>query len=115
MNVELRQRLRYQLQVPVEIEWHSDRGRQKARGFTKDISSKGVFLFCESEIPLDTRLHLVIFLRTDGLGPMVTIDIVAKVCRVVKRLAEGELPGFAVHNYRYKIKGRLPPADLLAD
>jgi PilZ domain len=115
MRKELRQRLRYELQVPVEIEWQSNTGKQKARGFTKDISSKGIFIFCESEIPLDAHLHLLIFLRTDGLGPMVTVDVVAKVCRVVKPIAEGDLPGLAVHNYRYRINSRLNEAALQVD
>jgi hypothetical protein len=106
MRKELRERLRYQLQFPVEIEWQSDTGKQKARGFTKDISSKGVFIFSESEIPLDAHLHLMISLRTDGLGPMVTVDVVAKVCRVENPPAKGGLPGVAVQNYRYKILGR---------
>jgi len=111
MRKELRQKLRYELQVPVEIEWQSNAGKQKARGFTKDISSKGVFLFCESEIPLNAYIHLTIFLRTDGLGPMVTLDVVAKVCRVVKALAQGDVSGLAVQNYRYKIKGGLGGTD----
>jgi hypothetical protein len=111
MRKELRKQSRYELQVPVEIEWQSNTGKQKSRGFTKDISSRGVFLFCDSEIPLDEYIHLTILLRTDGLGPMVTLDVVAKVCRVVKAVTEGELSGLAVQNYRYKIKGRSTGAD----
>ena len=115
MRKELRRRLRYQLHFPVEIEWQSDRGKQKAKGFTKDISSKGVFIFCESEIPLDAHLHLLIFLRTEGLGPKVTLEVVAKVCRAVKPLAKGDLSGVAVQNYRCKINGRGSGHDLLAN
>jgi len=115
MRKESRKRLRYQLHFPVEIEWQSDTGKQKARGFTKDISSKGVFIFSESEIPLDAHLHLLIFLRTEGLGPMVTLDVVAKVCRAVKPLAKGELSGVAVQNYRCKISGGGSGHELRAD
>jgi hypothetical protein len=111
MGKELRNQLRYELQVPVEIEWQSNTGKQKARGFTRDISSKGVFLICEPKIPLGSYIHLTIFLRTDGLGPKVTLDVVAKVCRVVKPVAEGEIPGLAVQNYRFK----LSEPDLLLD
>jgi PilZ domain len=107
MRKELRKQSRYQLQLPVEIEWQSNTGNQKDRGFTRDVSSKGVFLFCESEIPLDAHLHLVIFLRTDELGPMVTLDVFAKVCRVVKPLAEDDLSGLAVQNSRCNIKSIL--------
>jgi hypothetical protein len=98
--------LRYELQVPVEIEWQSNTGKRKALGFTKDISSKGAFLFCEPEIPLGSYIHLTILLRTDGLGPRIILDVVAKVCRVVKPLDKGGLSGLAVQNYRFKMNGR---------
>lgn len=115
MRKELRQKARYGLQFPAEIEWQSKGGRRKIRGFTKDISSKGMFLLCESEVPIDAQLHLTILLRTDGLGPMVTLDVVAKVCRVVKPLAQGELSGVAVQNYRFKLNGRSSGAEMHAD
>ena len=115
MPKELRNQLRYELQVPVEIEWQSNTGKQKARGFTRDISSKGVFLFCEPEIPLGSYIHLTIFLRPDGLGPKVTLDVVAKVCRVVKPVAEGEISGLAVQSYRFNLNGKLNEQDLLMD
>src|SRR5580700_2623507 len=111
MGKELRNQLRFELQVPVEIEWQSNTGKQKARGFTRDISSKGVFLICEPEIPLGSYIHLTIFLRTDGLGPKVTLDVVAKGCRVVKTVAKGETSGLAVQNYRFKLNDQ----DLLLD
>jgi hypothetical protein len=98
--------LRYELQVPVEIEWQSITGKQKALGFTKDISSKGAFLFCKPEIPVGSYIHLTILLRTDGLGPRITLNVVAKVCRVVKPLDEDGIPGLAVQNYRFKMNGR---------
>jgi len=103
MHKELRGQLRYELRVPVEIEWESNAGKQKVVGFTKDISSNGVFVFCNPDIPLGTFLHLTILLRTDGLGPKITLDVTAKVCRVVKSIADGELSGFAVQNYRYRM------------
>jgi hypothetical protein len=114
MRKELRNQLRYELQVPVEIEWQSNTGKQKNRGFTKDISSKGVFLFCKSEIPVGSYVRLNIFLRYEGLGPRVTIDCTARVCRVVHALAEGDLAGIAVVNRHYKVKGRLSATDLVA-
>ena len=113
MRKELRKQSRYGLQAPVEIEWHSNTGKQKARGFTRDISSKGAFLFCKPEIPLGSHIHLTILLRTDGLGPMITLDVVAKVCRVVKPLVEGEMSGLAVQNYRFKMSGSLKEPDLM--
>jgi hypothetical protein len=103
MHKELREQLRYELRVPVEIEWESNTGKQKAMGFTKDISSNGVFVFCKPDIPLGTDLHLAILLRTDGVGPKITLDVTAKVCRVVKPIAKDELSGFAVQNYRFKM------------
>jgi hypothetical protein len=115
MGKELRNQLRYELQVPVEIEWQSNTGKQKARGFTRDISSKGVFLICEPKIPLGSYIHLTIFLRTDGLGPKVTLDVVAKVCRVVKPVAEGEISGLAVQSYRIKLNDKLNEHDLIMD
>jgi hypothetical protein len=105
MRNELRQQVRYELRVPVEIEWQSKIGKQKARGFTRDISSEGAFLFCEPQIPLGSYIRLTIFLRTDGLVPTVTLEVVAKVCRVVKQIAEGETSGFAVQHYRFKLNG----------
>jgi hypothetical protein len=93
----------------------SKTGRQKAHGFTRDISSKGVFLLCKPEIPLGSYVHLTIFLRTDGLGPKVTLDVVAKVCRVVKQVAEGEIAGLAAQSYRFKLNGKLNEQDLLVE
>lgn len=115
MRKESRSQSRYEIQVPVEIEWQSNSGKQKARGITRNISSKGAFLFCEPEIPLGSYIHLTIFLRNDGLGPTVMLDVVAKVCRIVRPDGKGELSGLAVQNYRFKMNGKLNEQDLLVD
>ena len=114
-DMELRKQTRFELQVPVEIEWQSKSGKQKARGFTRDISSKGAFLFCEPEVSLGSHIHLTIFLRSDGLGPQITLDIVGKVCRVVKAVNDGEMSGLAVENYRLRMNGKLTEEELLVD
>jgi PilZ domain len=113
--MELRKQARYDLQVPVEIEWQSNAGKQKARGLTRDISSKGAFLFCEPEIPLGSYIHLTIMLRSDGIGPQITLDIVGKVCRVVKPADVGQISGLAIENYRLKMNGKLTEEELLID
>ena len=114
MYKELRQEVRYDLQVPAEIEWQSNTGKQKTRGFTRDISSKGVFLLSKSEIPVGSYVRINIFLHDEGLGPRVTIDCTARVCRVVQALEEGDLAGIAVVNRNYKIRRRLNAAALVA-
>ena len=113
--MEFRQHTRYEIQVPVEIEWQSEAGKQKARGFTRNISSKGAFLLCEPEIPLGSYIHLTILLRTEGVGPQVTIDVIGKVCRVVKPMAESEISGLAVQNFRLQMNDKINVEDLVMD
>ena len=90
-------------------------GKQRALGFTRDISSKGAFILCEPEIPLGSYIHLTILLRANGPGPRITLDVIAKVCRVVRPLTEGETSGLAVQNYRFKLKSRSNASDFLMD
>jgi hypothetical protein len=115
MQMEFRHHTRYEIQVPVEIEWQSETGKQKARGFTRNISSKGAFLFCEPEIPMGSYVHLTILLRTDGVGPQVAIDVVGKVCRVVKPIGEGEISGLAVENFRIQMNDKVNEENSVLD
>ena len=51
----------------------------RLEGHCRDISQKGIFIFTEEEIPIDTACEITLVLG--GTAPAVKLDIVGKVVR----------------------------------
>ncbi len=62
-SVERRKTARYQLRVPVIIQWNNQEGaRQQGGGFSRDISTGGVFVLCNASPPTNTAISLEVLL-----------------------------------------------------
>jgi hypothetical protein len=78
------------LQLPVTV--RNDQG--ESQGVSRDLSSSGIFLYCDSKLELGSKLELVIMLPADfGVGPGGWSLCEASVVRVEK--SEGKGVGFA--------------------
>jgi len=61
--VERRNSTRYRLQAPVIFRWTDSRGGSHQQGgFTRDISTRGAFIFCESPPPLQAGVTVDVML-----------------------------------------------------
>ena len=70
VKVELRKAVRYRLDLPVTFRWAAPCGeRRLGMGFTRDISSASIFVFCENCPPTDAYVSCeVMLLRPEGQG-----------------------------------------------
>ncbi len=61
--MESRKTVRYQMRVPVIIKWNDEQGvRQQGGGFTRDISTGGIFVLCPAYPPAGTAVALEVLL-----------------------------------------------------
>ncbi len=85
VTVEHRKIYRYQLRVPAVIQWGWQPGiRQQVEGFTRDISTRGVFVCCPVSPPAGAAVELEIRLpplaaaaqglRLQAEGQVVRVD-----------------------------------------
>jgi hypothetical protein len=70
VKVELRRAVRYRLDLPVTFRWASRCGEGRlGMGFTRDISSASIFVFCENCPPPDAYVSCEVMLsRPEGQG-----------------------------------------------
>jgi PilZ domain len=96
----LRAAVRYELTAPVVFTWIDSTGAaQEKRGHTRDISPKGVFVFCSVCPPQGTSLEMSIYLSVSSEHSR-DVRIEAQGCVLrVEPGAEGEGRGFSVRNY----------------
>jgi PilZ domain len=115
MYIERRQQNRFELRAICEFEWRDSQNvKRSAEAVCRDISSKGLYLWSESLPPVGTYIALKVFLKTQGAGPKLLIEITARVVRVVPAKASDDVPAIAVENKFYQLKRRLvSPDDLI--
>src|SRR5947207_2062138 len=83
---------RYRLSLPVLLRWHNGEAHT-CGGFTRDVSTKGVFVLCREKLPLNTTIQIEILLPTSGQLPGTALKTTA---HVVRTYDENEGVGFAV-------------------
>lgn len=89
-----RRALRFQMRVPVIFCWSDEQGQAKqGGGFTRDISTAGVFVYSAAPPPVGTSVEIDVLLpiRAGG-GPGARLHSPGRVVRVESR---GEHGGFA--------------------
>ena len=91
--------VRYELRAPAVFAWVDHAGmRQERRGYTRDISPKGAFVFSLACPPSGTSLEMSIFLSVASQHERdVRIDSVGSVVRVEAE-QNGLARGFSVQN-----------------
>lgn len=99
------------MRAAVDFEWTSEGIPYRARGFTRDINSKGMFIYSHSQPPAKADLEVAVFFRSVAEA---TTNIEMKARALVIRVELGANPGiyhgFAVLNKSYRLqKGKSRP------
>jgi hypothetical protein len=111
---ELRAVQRYSVSLPVCVTWRAPEGADRPlNGFTRDISTRGMFVFADAEPAEGDLLEFEIDLALDEVTPLV---VVRGEGRVVRAERPSEQPaGFAVHNVWFRLcepeQGQALPLD----
>ena len=83
---------RYRLNLPILVRWHNGE-TYTCGGFTRDVSTKGVFVLCSEKLPLNTTVEIEILLPTSGKIPGRALKSTG---RVVRTYDENEGEGIAL-------------------
>jgi hypothetical protein len=83
---------RYRLNLPVLVRWDQG-GTHTCGGFTRDVSTNGVFVLCSEELPLAATVQIEILLPSSGQVPGTALKSTG---RVVRNYGESEAAGFAI-------------------
>jgi len=111
-GTERREHPRYSVRALVDFEWMDDGMLRRGQGQTRDISSKGIFVYSPSEPPTKADLEVEVFLSP--VAEAVTkLRISAKglVIRVEPATKFGEDGGFAVLNKSLILLNGAPSED----
>jgi len=88
--------LRYSLSVPVLYRWVGDDGGERyGAGFTRDVSTAGMYIMCETHPPpIDTPLAIEVSLPSlSSQGTRMNLKAGATV---VRKAGPSEIKGFAI-------------------
>ena len=101
---ELRAAERFAVSLPVSLNWQATGklGRQE-RGFTRDISTQGMFVFARTGPAPGRLLEFEIDLALDANSPLLQVKGEGRVVRRERPAAESKLSGFAVVNLCFKL------------
>ena len=96
---EKRTTRRFSLDLPISVKF-IDSSKQELAGHTRDVSSRGVYMYLETEIKIDAPIEFVMILpREVTLADPIRVRCIGKVLRVDKRDQE---QGVAVAIEKYE-------------
>jgi PilZ domain len=99
---EKRNTRRFSLDLPISIKF-LDNGRQELAGHTRDVSSRGVFMYLDTEITADAPIEFVMTLPAEiTLSDPIRVRCTGKILRVDKAVHE---QGVAVAIDKYDFLG----------
>jgi hypothetical protein len=99
---EKRNTRRFSLDLPIPVRF-LDNGKRELAGHTRDVSSRGVFMYLDSEITAGAPIEVVMTLPTEiTLSDPIRVRCTGKILRVDK--AEQE-QGVAVAIEKYDFMG----------
>ena len=99
---EKRTTRRFSLDLPISVKF-LDNGRQELTGHTRDVSSRGVFMYLDTEITMDAPIEFVMTLPTEiTLSDPIRVRCTGKILRVHKAAHE---QGVAVAIEKYDFLG----------
>lgn len=104
-ELEQREKIRFGVRALAKFEWFDGQGvRHQEQGFTRDISSKGLFIFSNSLPPAKVDLQIDVFLGgMPGAEPNLELSAKALVIRLEPATNPGTYGGFAVLNRSYSL------------
>ena len=102
--MELRKHIRFQVEVPIFFSWKDPRGiRQEGRGYTRDISPRGVFVYTEEIPPVGTYLsYEALFPALGKASTGLRMQVDGQVLRV-EPAAESRGGGFATIGEKFAL------------
>ena len=99
-----RERARYGVRVPVDFEWMEKGVVRRGRGLTRDISTKGMFIYSDSEPPAMANLRVRVSFRSIAEAERdLQVSAWASVIRVEPPSHPEVIYGFAILNTSYKL------------
>jgi len=106
-RLERRQQTRHGLRLRSNFEWTDTEGVvHAAQGFTRDICSKGMFIYADFQPPPKADLHVEVLLSSDlefKEDHQLRLRASALVLRVEPTLNSGVQGGFATLNKSYEL------------
>ena len=97
---EKRSTRRFSLELPISVKFVNN-GRRESAGHTRDVSSRGVFMYLETEINEGTPIEFVMTLPTEvTLAEPVRVRCNGKVLRVT-RVEQEQGVAVAIDNYDF--------------
>ena len=97
--LEQREQFRYGVRALVDFEWVDEGVLRKGQGLTRDISSKGMFIYSDSEPPAKADLRVKVSFGSPAQGfTGVHLRANALVVRVESSSIPGIQDGFAILN-----------------
>jgi PilZ domain len=110
--LERRDHTRYGVRALVDFEWIDNGVPHRGQGVTRDISSKGMFIYSDSEPPSKADLQVEVALWAVTEAPAnVRMSAKALVVRVESAASSDSLRGFAVLNRTCKLHDGLTSSD----
>jgi hypothetical protein len=110
--LERREHTRYGVRALVDFEWIDEGESHHGRGLTRDINSKGMFIYSDSEPPVKTDLQVEVSFSGIAETPTnLRLSAESLVIRVDSAPSGDERRGFAILNRSYKLRGALAPND----
>jgi hypothetical protein len=102
--LERREQTRYGVRARVDFEWVEEGVLQRGQGLTRDISSKGMFIYSDSEPP--PRADLRVRVSFSSVAEALT-SVQLRALALVLRLEPASSPelqhGFAILNRSYEL------------
>jgi hypothetical protein len=110
--LEQREHTRYGVSALVDFEWLEEGVLRRGQGLSRDISTKGMFIYSDSTPPikadLRVRVSFVPFARTPT---KIQLRAISLVLRVESPLSPGADHGFAILNRRYELHDGVSPIE----
>ena len=110
--MEQREHTRYGVRAHVDFEWMEEGVLQTGRGLTRDISSKGMFIYSDSRPPTKADLQVkVSFSSFAQTLTKVQMRANSLVIRVEPASTHGTDYGFAILNKSYELHDGVSPIE----
>jgi hypothetical protein len=104
-GLDRRRQIRFELRAPALFWWNDRDGIVlKGQGFTRDISSHGVYCYAESLPPTDIDIHIDILFSSflEGQHPL-QLSAKARVTRTERRASDDRLGGFVAVSKMFEL------------
>jgi hypothetical protein len=106
--LEQREYVRYGVRALVDFEWIQKGGRHRGRGLTRDINSKGMFVYSGSQPPVTADLQVeVTFRPLTEAQTNLRLSAKALVVRVESSATRNAPGGFAILIRSYNLHNGL--------